>query len=159
MEERLVVSDASPLIGLASAGAFDLIRGLFVRVTITAAVRSEVMAGGELPGARELAAALRDGWIEVAPVFPDGRFATLGAGEASMLALAVRSSRRLSRTHGRTARQGSCEGVRTHRCRGRGRAACRQARRSRVQCAAVLRPYVRSARKPSAPRRHGRSTK
>ena len=90
MEERLVVSDASPLIGLASAGAFDLIRGLFVRITITAAVRSEVMAGGELPGARELAAALRDGWIEVAPVFPDARFAALGAGEASTLALAVR---------------------------------------------------------------------
>ena len=32
MEERLVVSDASPLIGLASAGAFDLIRGLSGRV-------------------------------------------------------------------------------------------------------------------------------
>ena len=35
MEERLVVSDASPLIGLASAGAFDLLRALFVRITAT----------------------------------------------------------------------------------------------------------------------------
>ena len=90
MEERLVVSDASPLIGLASAGAFDLIRGLFVRITVTAAVHGEVMAGGELPGARELAAAVRDGWIEVVPASPDARFAALGAGEASTLALAVR---------------------------------------------------------------------
>ena len=89
-ERRLVVSDASPLIGLASAGAFDLLRALFVRVTVTASVHSEVMAGGELPGARELVAAIRDGWIEVAPAFPDARFAVLGAGESSTLALAAR---------------------------------------------------------------------
>ena len=40
-ERRLVVSDASPLIGLASAGAFDLLRALFVRITVTAAVHGE----------------------------------------------------------------------------------------------------------------------
>ena len=89
-ERRLVVSDASPLIGLASAGAFDLLQALFVRITVTAAVHGEVMAGGKLPGARELDAAIRDGWIEVVPASPDARFAALGVGEASTLALAAR---------------------------------------------------------------------
>ena len=89
MAERLVAADASPLIGLAATGAFDLLRRLFVRVTVTAAVRDEVLAGGELPGASELAAAIRDGWIEVAPTCRGAEFAELGAGEASTLALAL----------------------------------------------------------------------
>lgn len=55
MASRLVVADASPLIGLAAAGAFDLLRRLFGQVTITDSVRDEVLAGGERPGARELA--------------------------------------------------------------------------------------------------------
>lgn len=46
MAERFVVADASPLIGLAAAGAFDPLRRLFGRVTVTAAVRDEVLAGG-----------------------------------------------------------------------------------------------------------------
>ncbi|MDE0227483.1 MAG: hypothetical protein OXJ62_01340 [Spirochaetaceae bacterium] len=65
MAERLVAADASPLIGLAAAGGFDLLRGLFGRLTITNTVRDEVLAGGDLPGAAELAAAIRDGWIEI----------------------------------------------------------------------------------------------
>ena len=90
MAERLVAADASPLIGLAAAGAFDLLRALFDRVTITAAVRDEVLAGGGRPGARELTEAIERGWIEVAAVRPDrDRFTDLGAGEASTLALAI----------------------------------------------------------------------
>ena len=50
MAERLVAADASPLIGLAAAGAFDLLRRLFGEVTVTNAVRDEVLAGRELPG-------------------------------------------------------------------------------------------------------------
>lgn len=90
MTERLVVADASPLIGLAAAGVFDLLRRLFLRVTVTETVRDEVLAGGELPGARELAAAIEDGWIEVAPIGPGAEFPELDAGEASTLALALR---------------------------------------------------------------------
>ena len=52
MAERLVAADASPLIGLASAGAFELLRMLFRQVTVTGAVRDEVLAGGDLPGSR-----------------------------------------------------------------------------------------------------------
>lgn len=45
MASRLVVADASPLIGLAAAGAFDLLRRLFGQITITDSVRDEVLAG------------------------------------------------------------------------------------------------------------------
>ena len=90
MAERLVAADASPLIGLAAAGAFDLLRRLFDRVTVTAAVRDEVLAGVGRPGARELTEAIEDGWIEVAVVRSDREhFTDLGAGEASTLALAL----------------------------------------------------------------------
>ena len=92
MAERLVVADASPLIGLAAAGSFDLLRRLFGRVTVTAAVRDEVLAGGGRPGARELTEAIEAGWIEVAAVRADSEhFDDLGAGEASTLALAIES--------------------------------------------------------------------
>jgi len=91
MAERLVAADASPLIGLAAAGAFDPLQRLFGTVTVTAAVREEVMAGGKLRGAQELAAAIKAGWIEVART-PAGTemFPELGAGEASTLVLALK---------------------------------------------------------------------
>ena len=90
MAERLVAADASPLIGLAAAGAFDLLRRLFGRIVVTAEVRDEVPAGGELPGASELASAIRDGWIEVRHIRTDGTdLLHLDAGESSTLAFAV----------------------------------------------------------------------
>ena len=80
------------MIGLATAGAFHLLRKLFGRVTVTPVVRDEVLAGGSLPGARELAEAIASGWIEVAGAHGDvAPFADLDAGEASTLALAVES--------------------------------------------------------------------
>ena len=90
MAQRLVAADASPLIGLAAAGAFDLLRELFGTVTVTTAVRDEVLAGGKLPGARELTDAIRVGWIRVAasPAVAE-RFPELDAGEATTLALAL----------------------------------------------------------------------
>ena len=88
MAQRLVAADASPLIGLASAGAFGLLRELFHKVAVTAAVRDEVLAGGGLPGAQELESAIRDGWIEVVPDRLDPEFADLGSGESSTLAFA-----------------------------------------------------------------------
>ena len=92
MAERLVVADASPLIGLAAAGAFHLLHNLFDQVTVTAAVRDEVLAGGSRPGARDLTEAIENGWIEVAAVRADSEhFTELGAGEASTLALAIES--------------------------------------------------------------------
>ena len=93
MARELVVSDASTLIGLASAGAFDLLRRLFGQVAVTSTVRDEVLAGGERPGVRELARAIRDGWIKVVRVQPIAEVAVnLDAGEASTLTLAIEHS-------------------------------------------------------------------
>lgn len=87
---RFVVADASPLIGLATARVFDLLRELFGTVTVSRAVCDEVAAGGERPGARELTAAMRAGWIRVAPTpMATWRLPELDPGEASTLALAL----------------------------------------------------------------------
>ncbi|HEU4618842.1 MAG TPA: hypothetical protein VFV10_12440 [Gammaproteobacteria bacterium] len=87
---RFIAADSSPLIGLAAAGAFDLLRRLFGTVTVTRIVRDEIMAGRGMPGAAELSAAMREGWIRVAPApLETWRFAELGAGEASTIALAL----------------------------------------------------------------------
>ena len=93
-EKRLVLSDASPLIALVATGGFGLLRELFGNLTITAAVRDEVLAGGARAGATDLRRALRARWIRVqrvprnAPAFPN-----LGAGEASILGTAVASDK------------------------------------------------------------------
>lgn len=90
MAGRLVVADASPLIGLATAGGFHLLRALFGQLAVTARVRDEVLAGGRRPGASELAAAIREGWVRVEQEPPDAmQFPDLDAGEATTLALAI----------------------------------------------------------------------
>lgn len=93
MAKRLVTADASPLIGLAAVGAFDLLRSLFGQVTVTTTVRNEVLAGGELPGVKELTNAVEDGWVTVVRTRIDTiKFADLDAGEASTLTLALEHS-------------------------------------------------------------------
>lgn len=88
--KRRVVADSSPLIGLATVGSLDLLRELFGRVLVTRAVVDEVVAGGSRPGADELTAAMREGWIRVAPTpMATWRLADLDVGEASTIALAL----------------------------------------------------------------------
>lgn len=87
---RLIAADASPLIGLAAAGALELLRELFGNVTITRLVKEEVAGRGERPGARELDAAMRAGWLRVAPTpMETWAFEQIDAGEASTIALAA----------------------------------------------------------------------
>jgi predicted nucleic acid-binding protein len=87
---QLIAADASPLIGLARVQALALLRDLFGTVVITRAVREELKAGRQLPGSAELDAALREGWIRVAPTPMDTwKYPELGAGEASTIALAL----------------------------------------------------------------------
>ena len=89
MDEGIVAADASPLITLASVGAFDLLRELFGRITVTTAVRDEVLSGENQPGTHELNTALEQGWAVIAEVPPmDAAPTGLGAGEASVLAFA-----------------------------------------------------------------------
>ena len=84
-----VVADASPLIGLATAHAFHVLRELYGTVTITRLVKDEVTGHAGRPGARELEAAMREGWIRVAPAPPETwTFPALDSGEASTIALA-----------------------------------------------------------------------
>ena len=87
---RFVAADASPLIGLATAGALHLLRDLFGIVTITRLVKDEITGHPHRPGAPELDAAMRDGWVRVAPApLETWRFTGLDSGEASTIALAV----------------------------------------------------------------------
>ncbi len=87
---RFVAADASPLIGLAAAGVFNVLRGLFGTVTITKLVKDEIGARERLPGARELDAAMREGWVRVAPTpLETWQLPQIDAGEASTIALAL----------------------------------------------------------------------
>jgi predicted nucleic acid-binding protein len=88
--ERFVVADSSALIGAARAGRFERLREQFGTLTITRLVKDEVTARPELPGARELEAAMRAGWIRVAPTpLSTWHYPELDDGEASTLALAL----------------------------------------------------------------------
>jgi predicted nucleic acid-binding protein len=87
---RFVAADASPLIGLANAGALHLLRELFGTVTISRLVKDEVTGDPKRPGARELESAMREGWVRVAPApLTTWRLSGLDSGEASTLALAA----------------------------------------------------------------------
>lgn len=86
----VVVADSSALIGSARAGRFERLREQFGQLTITRLVKDEVEARPDLPGARELDAAMRAGWIRVAPTpLSTWHYPELDAGEASTLALAL----------------------------------------------------------------------
>jgi predicted nucleic acid-binding protein len=86
---RCVVADSSPLIGLAAARAFHVLRELYGTVMITRLVKDEVAGHTDRPGSAELEAAMRAGWIRVAPAPPETwTFPSLDSGEASTIALA-----------------------------------------------------------------------
>jgi predicted nucleic acid-binding protein len=67
-----------------------VLRELFGTVTITRLVKDEVTARSDRPGARELDAAMRAGWIRVAPAPPETwQLREIDFGEASTIALAA----------------------------------------------------------------------
>jgi predicted nucleic acid-binding protein len=89
MNLRVVIADAGPLIALARIDSLDLLRQLFGRVCMTAAVRDEILpAAAAFPDADMLARALREGWLEVAEL-PPSNWQPLNpgvdAGEASAI--------------------------------------------------------------------------
>ncbi len=82
----LVLSDASPLVGLSRIGGVDWLRELFGTVEVTSAVREEVEGGRVEPG---IAAALDQGWLRTRPDEPLGdRPSHLGLGEWSTIVAA-----------------------------------------------------------------------
>jgi len=85
-----IVSNAGPLIALASIGQFELLHNLFGEVIIPPAVRAEVLAGDEgEAGVSELIAAK---WIKTVSVQDDLAVQLLrdelGAGESEAIVLA-----------------------------------------------------------------------
>lgn len=89
LPNNAIVVDASPIIGLSKAESLDLLRRLFGEVHVTNAVRGEVLARKDLPGATELEAAIEDGWVRLVPNHTNPAFAHLGEGEATTLAHAM----------------------------------------------------------------------
>lgn len=86
----LVLADASPLIALGIVGGLAWTHALFGKISLTAAVHDEVVPGGGRPGEREIAAAIRRGWLKlVQEQWTEPVFAELDEGEASTLRAAV----------------------------------------------------------------------
>ena len=82
----LVLSDASPLVGLSRIGGVDWLRELFGTVEVTSAVREEVERGRVEPA---IAEALDQGWLRTRPGQPLGdRPSHLGLGEWSTIVAA-----------------------------------------------------------------------
>jgi predicted nucleic acid-binding protein len=90
---RLVLADASPLIGLARVHGLPWLPHLFGTVWVPAEVKSEVLRGFGLPDEQAIGAAFDSGWLAVcspspaAPVLPD-----LDEGEAACIRLALAHS-------------------------------------------------------------------
>ena len=83
----IVVADASPLMNLAGIGQLDLLRQLYGRVLVPAAVyREVVLVGHGQPGAAEVAAA---DWVEVRACTTRAMPERLDEGEAEAISLAL----------------------------------------------------------------------
>jgi predicted nucleic acid-binding protein len=90
---RLVIADASPIIGLSLIGGLAWLKPLFGEVTITKQVRDELLHNFDVApkaGMIEIAAAIDDGKITVLPRdWSTPLFTYLDEGEASVLRAAA----------------------------------------------------------------------
>lgn len=87
---RIVVADASPLIGLAMVDGLRWLPRLFGEVWLPDAVRNEVLPGKQARGEAEIQTALGTGWLmvweQVIPPLPD---IDLDEGESACISLAL----------------------------------------------------------------------
>lgn len=90
---RLVIADASPIIGLSLIDGLAWLKPLFCTVSITTQVRNELLHGlttTPKKGMAEIDAAITDGSINVlARDWPSPQFSYLDDGEASVLRAAA----------------------------------------------------------------------
>lgn len=89
---RLVLTDASPLIGLARVDGLAWLRDLFGQVWMPAEVRQEVLAGDASQDREAIVAAERAGWIavcEATPTLPE--LPELDEGESACIRIAVQN--------------------------------------------------------------------
>lgn len=87
---RLVLTDASPLIGLARVDGLSWLGSLFGQVTMPPEVRGEVLCGRGLADEEKIIAAEHEGWLNVsapAPSLPN--LPDLDAGESACIRLAL----------------------------------------------------------------------
>jgi uncharacterized protein len=86
----MVVSDASPVMGLAAVGQIDLLQRLYGEVVIPAAVHPELTTSSGAPGDAEIEST---SWVRVQAVqnrsLVDALSLQLDEGEAEAMALAV----------------------------------------------------------------------
>jgi predicted nucleic acid-binding protein len=87
---RLVLIDASPLIGLARIDGLPWLGALFGQVAMPLEVRGEVLSGRGFPDEEKIIAAEREGWLRVcqpAPSLPS--LPDLDAGESACIRIAL----------------------------------------------------------------------
>ena len=87
---RYVLTDASPLIGLARVDGLPWLRALFGEVSMPVEVRDEVLANRDFADAVAIAAAIDSGWLKVcapAPDFP--ALPELDEGESACIRIAL----------------------------------------------------------------------
>ncbi len=92
MTRKLIVADAGPLIGLATAGQLEVLRGLFDQVLIPRAVLEELQLDASRPGSMILSHAEKEGWLSTADAPESTNLARLtellNRGEAEAIVLA-----------------------------------------------------------------------
>jgi predicted nucleic acid-binding protein len=92
--QRVVFSDASPLIGLSLVDGLGWLESLFGVVCITDVVADELLPGSKKPGEAGVAAAIAERSIRIVEdVWTEPTFPTLDEGEASTLRAAVNQER------------------------------------------------------------------
>lgn len=90
MAQRVVFSDASPLIGLSLVDGLGWLESLFGVICITDVVAKELLPERNKPGESEITAAITEGSILIIDdVWTEPAFPTLDEGEASTLRAAV----------------------------------------------------------------------
>ena len=87
---RLVLTDASPLIGLSIAYGLGWLQSLFGEVWMPPAVEREVLAGAVTRGQDEIRAAIAAGWLRIwQGAVPDVALPDLDEGEAACIRIAL----------------------------------------------------------------------
>jgi len=87
---RLVLSDASPLIGLAIVDGLSWLQPLFGEVWVPTEVRQEVLSGRVERGEAAIRSALQAGWLrEWASPVPESELPDLDEGEAACIRIGL----------------------------------------------------------------------
>ena len=87
---RLVLTDASPLIGLAVVGGVPWLDALFGEVWLPAEVEREVLTGPVERGQAAVRSAIAAGWLKVCPGTPsEPELPDLDEGEAACIRIAL----------------------------------------------------------------------